>query len=382
MKHLRKFDSVSEMNTALASATINILALAYDGQGNPVLKTKQAPDPSIPFYIDVRGSVTLAATSGLQMSTDKTNWTDTTATTLSTGKTYFRVATNKGWLLQPNWNENNSSDYDIGGNINSLASIDFKNDTNGYSSYGFFQYKTKLKSAGDLILPGIRLEDECYKEMFSGCTSLTTAPALPATTLANDCYAGMFYGCSSLTTAPTLPATTLASGCYGDMFVGCTSLTTAPVLPATTLVGGCYFDMFKDCTSLTTAPALPATTLAQSCYNSLFDGCTALTTAPALPATTLAQSCYENMFINCTSLVTAPELQAITLAPYCYKNMFNGCTNLNYIKCLATDISASYCLITWVDGVASTGTFIKAASMSDWTTGNSGIPSGWTVQDA
>ena len=35
----------------------------------------------------------------------------------------------------------------------------------------------------------------------------------------------------------------------------------------------------------------------------------------------------------------------------------------------------------WVDGVASSGTFIKAASMSSWSTGINGIPTNWTVQD-
>ena len=66
--------------------------------------------------------------------------------------------------------------------------------------------------------------------MFSGCTSLTSAPELPATTLANGCYGGMFYNCSSLTTAPAaLPATTLAIGCYAGMFQGCTSLSSVEV---------------------------------------------------------------------------------------------------------------------------------------------------------
>ena len=36
--------------------------------------------------------------------------------------------------------------------------------------------------------------------MFSGCESLTTAPALPATTLANYCYRNMLTGCSILNT--------------------------------------------------------------------------------------------------------------------------------------------------------------------------------------
>ena len=61
--------------------------------------------------------------------------------------------------------------------------------------------------------------------------------------------------------------------------------------------------------------------------------------------------------------------------------MFNGCGSLNYIKCLATDISASNCTAFWVEGVAPSGTFVKAASMSSWATGANGIPNGWTIQN-
>lgn len=100
-----------------------------------------------------------------------------------------------------------------------------------------------------------------------------------------------------------------------------------------------------------------------------------------LPATTLAQSCYASMFLNCTSITTAPILPAATLALECYQAMFRGCTSLNSITCLATDISASNCRNGWVNGVAASGTFTKAASMSSWTSGTSGIPSGWTVVD-
>ena len=179
-----------------------------------------------------------------------------------------------------------------------------------------------------------------------------------------------------------LPATILTNYCYSYMFNGCTSLVTTPVLPATTLADYCYQNMFYGCTSLTAAPALPATTLTQYCYQSMFYGCTSLTTAPALPATTLAQNCYDCMFSECTELTTAPELPATTLAQGCYSNMFYGCTSLNYIKCLATDISTSDCTSSWVQYVASSGTFVKAASMTSWTTGVNGRPSGWTVEDA
>lgn len=103
-----------------------------------------------------------------------------------------------------------------------------------------------------------------------------------------------------------------------------------------------------------------------------------------LPATTLAQNCYSTMFNRCTNLTTAPILPATTLATECYQNMFKGCSSLNNVTCLATDITASYCTRDWlngVNGVVSSGTFTKAANMNDWTTGTSGIPSGWTVVD-
>ena len=101
-----------------------------------------------------------------------------------------------------------------------------------------------------------------------------------------------------------------------------------------------------------------------------------------LPATDLSEHCYNSMFRDCTSLTTAPSvLPATTLSDSCYYYMFNGCSNLNYIKMLATDISASDCLTDWVQGVAATGTFVKNANATI-PTGNSGIPSGWTVQNA
>ena len=245
---------------------------------------------------------------------------------------------------------------------------------------GMFSGCTSLTAAPKL--PATTLADNCYSYMFNGCTSLTTAPELHATTLADNCYSDMFSNCTSLTTAPELPATALYDGCYQSMFSGCTSLTMAPALPATALANYCYQSMFSGCTSLTMAPALPATTLFSSCYDTMFSDCTSLTTAPALPATTLDSLCYYSMFHRCTSLTTVPELPATTLAEKCYGGMFFGCTLLSYIKMLATDVSASDCLREWVSGVASTGTFVKHPSMTTLPSGDDGIPTGWTVQDA
>ena len=284
------------------------------------------------------------------------------------------------------WNSSTSgklitsnSYYNVGGDISSLTN--FITEVKNYTFYKLFDSDNYIKDASNLLLPATTLSNNCYGDMFNGCTSLTTAPALPATTLSSYCYSGMFSGCTSLTTAPALPATTLSNHCCRSMFSGCTSLTTAPALPATVLTNECYRAMFQGCSSLTAAPELHATTLGPWCYYSMFQNCTSLTTAPELPATKFASGCYSNMFSGCSSLTAAPELHATTLAAYCYQNMFQNCSMLNNITMLATDISATNCLTNWVNGVSSTGTFTKSPEMTTLTTGDSGIPEGWTVVD-
>ena len=169
--------------------------------------------------------------------------------------------------------------------------------------------------------------------------------------------------------------------CYRNMFFGCTSLTSAPKLPATTLASNCYSGMFYGCTSLKTAPKLPATTLAGYCYSSMFYECTSLTSAPELPATTLAINCYQGMFQNCTSLTTAPELPATTLANYCYSEMFKYCSNLASINVSFTTWNHANSTPRWVEGVAASGTFTCPAELPD-TRGVDNIPTGWTKVDA
>ena len=378
-----------------------------DSLGTVLWKAVTGPDYTEPFYVEnIRNSdetlsivkgASGAPTISIEYSTDKTNWsalgnTDTTALThtLHPGdKLYLRAAANT-WGASGNGNYNKINGMSrVGGNIMSLIyGGNFTGQETSFPQnsernlYYLFYGATDLQDTSKLLLPATTLAQSCYGSMFNGCTALTTTPELPATTLANYCYASMFRGCTSLTTAPALPASTLAEYCYSGMFSGCTSLTTAPELPATTLANYCYVSMFQRCTSLTTAPELPVTTLTSQCYGNMFKDCTSLTTAPELPATTLANYCYVGMFQGCTSLTTVPELPAHILTSQCYRDMFNECSNLTYIKCLATNIRASSCLSSWVTGVAASGTFVKDANMSSWTTGNNGIPSGWTVQDA
>ena len=202
----------------------------------------------------------------------------------------------------------------------------------------------------------------------------------------SNCYANMFDGCVSITTAPALPATTVSLWCYDSMFKGCISLINAPEeLPATELAPQCYPNMFSGCENLKKAPKLPATKLTEQCYSGMFSGCTNLEAAPELPATELATTCYSSMFAGCTSLEVSPKLIASKLEPSCYNRMFFGCSKLNKIFMYATDISASFCLEHWVEGVSSTGTFYKASAMKSLVQDNysyAGIPIGdWTVKN-
>ena len=345
--------------------------------------------------ISFKKSASSALTKTIYWSSDKTTWNsvstedaDTTLKTLSKNEKIYIKGNNNNYsanTLKLN-HFDSDAEFNISGNIMSLIYGDnfIGQTTLPSDSYIFCSIfrNSKVVDASNLILPATTLADNCYQQMFRGCTSLISAPELPATTLTDYCYSYMFRDCTSLTSAPELPATTLADSCYRNMFYGCTNLTAAPEeLPATTLNNYCYAGIFYNCTSLTAAPELSATTLANYCYQQMFYGCTSLASAPELPATTLADSCYASMFRGCSSLTSAPELPATTLVTSCYSQMFYRCTSLSYIKCLATDISASQSHSAWLMTVATTGTFVKPSSMTSWGTGSSGIPRGWTVEN-
>ena len=245
--------------------------------------------------------------------------------------------------------------------INDTYAISYPQKYNYFTSTGDFYVQGNIMSLinEDNFKDSITLtEDHALGYLFKGCTKLTSVKNL------------------------ILPATTLTEGCYNAIFYGCTALTDAPKLPATTLAQSCYSGMFFNCTSLTTAPELPALTLQQNCYVGMFQGCTNLTIAPELPATTLAKYCYVGMFDNCTSLTTAPELPATTLVQGCYNGMFEDCTNLNYIKAMFITTPSSTYTSHWVNGVASSGTFVKNSAAQWNVSGVNGVPSGWTVETA
>ena len=69
--------------------------------------------------------------------------------------------------------------------------------------------KSLVVSARNLVLPATTMTNDCYRAMFSWCTTLWY----------------MFEQCGIMK-APELPATTLMASCYGHMFEGCALLNT------------------------------------------------------------------------------------------------------------------------------------------------------------
>ena len=262
--------------------------------------------------------------------------------------------------------------------IRSAEDLRFEAQNASHTAYALmFRDCTNLIYAPKRISATILSDTACCGYMFYGCKSLLTAPELPATKLGNYCYQYMFYDCTSLVNAPKLNAASLPAFCCEYMFRGCTSLMTAPELPAEAVGESCYRAMFAFCTSLVTAPELPATKLGYSPYRDMFHGCTSLIKAPSiLPVTTIGSWAYCAMFFGCTSLEDAPELPAETLADNCYRSMFNGCKSLKTIRCHAK-ATAKDVTYQWLKGVAATGTFYGHSEYG-WSSGMSGIPSGWT----
>ena len=215
---------------------------------------------------------------------------------------------------------------------------------------------------------------------FSTCTTLTE----------NGAFSGLFMQNDHIVSHPTLelllPATTLTAYCYSNMF-NSTSLTSPPKLPATTLAKNCYNSMFSH-SHLAEVPELPATSLEEYCYAYMFSRCKSLTIVPVnlLPATELAGHCYDSMFEQCSNLTAAPVLPAQTLPEFCYFCMFSDCSKLSSVTCLATDISASGCVDSWLyhAGTSVSGKkTITTPSTTPWIMGNEfeGIPTGWTRLD-
>ena len=127
-------------------------------------------------------------------------------------------------------------------------------------------------------LPSTTLAEASYKNMYKNCSALIDGPQINAQILANQCCMSMFEGCTLLTnTTSSLPATILKDECYKNMYKNCRSLSVAPSIDnpenTTTLAEECCMSMFEGCRALIKSPDLSATKLVENCYERMFYGC-------------------------------------------------------------------------------------------------------------
>ena len=261
--------------------------------------------------------------------------------------------------------------------------------SSGAVGYYKFQMSGEINAGGDItsLINGeggdVLLPTSSFYGLFSGCTSLLTAPSLPSTSGGNSVYNNMFAGCSNLIEPPkTIELKTINNYGCSEMFKGCSSLKETPLIKATTVNQyGCNI-MFENCSSLETAKDINVTSVSNRSFLWCFRNCTSLTKAPTtLPAKTLAVACYYGMFYNCSNLEVAPIIPALkAFGDSSFYQTFRNCTKLNYVKALFTiQINPSNATYEWLRSVSQTGTFIKSSNASWSTTGVDGVPLGWTI---
>lgn len=159
------------------------------------------------------------------------------------------------------------------------------------------------------------------------------------------------------------------------------------ILPALTLYESSYNGMFRGATNLVYGPKLlPALNVPTDGYSSMFESCTSLVKAPEILATTVSgNTALNRMFcMNRNSKVTAamtkgPVLRITNPSSYTnvYQQLFCGNSNLTEVTILTPGTGLSFA--NWLNNVSSTG-IIKKLSETTFTSGVSGLPSGWTTQ--
>ena len=226
--------------------------------------------------------------------------------------------------------------------------------------------------------------------MFKNCVSLIVAPEIMATEnlLPNYCYNSMFYNCTNLTTPPPIiHGYILNQYSCAYMFTLCSSLINPPKMEAYRCRRDSCTSMFASCTSLINTPKLNISSTGIECCQYMFYNCTSLIECNiTISQISASVGSFNRMFSGCTSLTISPILAATSLDTQCYKEMFIDCTNLNYVTALfTTDIDSNpeeygnQHTVDWLKNTSSSGIFVKNINATWTTTGDSGVPSEWTI---
>ena len=170
-------------------------------------------------------------------------------------------------------------------------------------------------------------------QMFNNCKSLSSVPTLDTSNVTE--MTGMFTECKKLSSVPALDTSNVTN--MGLMFVECESLTTVPLLNTSNVIemGG----MFSGCHSLVEIPTLDTSKC--KFLAAMFAGCSSLKQIPLLNT----KSCtnISGMFEGCTSLETVPILDASNVGDI--SKIFKDCPSLvmlGGLKNLGMDYSSAY----------------------------------------
>ncbi len=222
---------------------------------------------------------------------------------------------------------------------------------------------TSTCSISAIILRDMDTSNVKYmRNMFSGCSSLTsldvsgfdTSKVTDMNWMFNDCSSltsldvsrfdtsnvshawMMFYNCSSLTHLDVSHFNTSSMSDMADMFAYCSSLTYLDVSHfdtsnATYGFGG----MFWGCSSLTSVDVSNFDTSNVSTLGSMFEGCSSLTSVDVSHFDTSKVETMGNMFMNCSSLtsIDVSNFDTSNLQGFLAINsMFEGCSSLTSIN--------------------------------------------------
>ena len=233
-------------------------------------------------------------------------------------------------LLELNPNTSNVTNMEeLFSGCRSLKSIPAMNTQNVTNMQLIFFQCEKLSSVPALDTSNVIN----MNQMFNNCKSLSSVPALDTSNVTE--MTGMFNSCKSLSSVPALNTSNVTN--MGLMFAGCESLTTVPLLNTSnvTEMGG----MFSGCHSLVEIPTLD--TSKGKFLAAMFAGCSSLKQIPLLNT----KSCTDinGMFEGCTSLETVPILDASNVGNI--SKIFKDCPSLvmlGGLKNLGMDYSSAY----------------------------------------
>lgn len=162
------------------------------------------------------------------------------------------------------------------------------------------------------------------EELFSGCRSLKSIPAMNTQNVTNMNL--MFFQCEKLSSVPALDTSNVTN--MNQMFNNCRSLSSVPALNTSNVTE--MSSMFSSCHSLVEIPALDTSNVTN--MGLMFVECESLTTVPLLNTSNVTE--MGGMFSGCHSLVEIPTLD--TSKCKFLAAMFAGCSSLKQIPLLNT----------------------------------------------